>query len=741
MVNKLIPRRAVHTLIALLTVFSLGLILQSSSVAWQRYCLTTTGNKVDWDLCLTSLEELIPLLVALGFLGIGLGVWLASRRRLSPIFFLLISAVLPAGLFSGSPDADDFGVRVFYLLLAWLVPVTFQFHLSLCDRPLRRAEKIILGTLYILAVFWSLPLLLWMRGPAMTQDWFLFWRLMIRFSLVASLILAWMRLWREYLRRASLTTRRHIRLVLFGTLFGFAPLLFLSLLPETFGFSFLPYHLTFPSLLLAPLAYTYSLFRYRLARAELALNRTAVYYLLVIALLSLYLVATALLNRLTPTVTNGSAVTNALLTVALVLLLAPLKRGFERLINWVLYGGEIAYVAVVQHLAESLSLTLDRETLRRLLLEEWAAAMRLSQCLLFLRDEDHHLFLLGTTGLENGDHLQLPVEGVLATYLEAVDEPVPDQQVHEALRDKPLDTDEQSLLSLEGVAFWLPLVSARDLQGLLLIGAKVGVDFFTPEDEQIFATVAHQAGIAAHNVRLMEELRASRQDLAQAHQQLLVGREQERQRIAHELHDGAVQQLLGISYQLVANSVEATDQKMPALRGEILGVVSQLRGLIRELRPAGLGELGLAAALEGYVARLQREATVSVPQIMLELDQRVVLPEPVEICLFRAAQEALRNAMQHAHAKHVHIHLRNCHEHVELEVCDDGAGFRVPARLGEFASRGHFGLVSIAERAAAVGGEFAIRSEPKAGTRLLIRVPVKSMDGKHGSQDSSAARG
>lgn len=740
--NKLILRRAVHTLIALLTAVSLGLMARASAVAWQRYCPAPTGNTIAWDFCLTSLEELIPLVVALGFMGIGLGVWLASRRQLSPIYFLLMSAVLPAGLLSGWPDVNDLRVRVFYFLLAWLVPVTFQFHLSLCDRPLRPAETIILSALYALAVVWTLPILFLMPGPVMTEDWFLFLRLVIRFSLVTSLIMAWMRLWREYRRRASVTTRRHIRLVLFGTLFGFAPFLFLSLLPETFGSSFLPYASTFPWLLLAPLAYTYSLFRYRLARAELALNRAAVYYLLVVALLGLYLAATAILNAAIGVGKSGSALTNALLTVVLVLVFVPLRRGFERLINWVLYGGEINYVGVVQHLAEALSLTLDRDNFRHLLLGEWVPAMRLAQCLLFVRDDGHALQFLGATGLEGVDQLRLSAEGTLATYLEAVDEPVPDEQVREASKGRALDDDEQKLLSLEGVAFWLPLVSAHSLQGLLLVGSKVGVDFFTPEDEQIFATVAHQAGIAAHNVRLMEELRASRQDLEQAHRELLVGRERERQQLAHELHDGAVQQLLGISYQLAANPPVAAGATAPGLRREVLDVVAQLRGLIRELRPAGLGELGLATALEGYVARLNREASAGCAQITLHIsDQPGPLPEPVEICLFRVAQEALRNVTQHARARHVEIHVRHCNEHVELEVCDDGRGFQVPSRLGEFASQGHFGLVSIAERAAAVGGRFVIRSEPNAGTRLLIRVPVQSVDGEDGNQDSSSARG
>ncbi len=754
MSSKLHLRRAAHALIALLTMFSLGLIIRTGIGTSQNSCVSGTGSAAGIGYCLSSLEVFVPLFVALGFVAIGLGAWFACRARTAPVFFLLVAAVLPAGLPTGSPEPNDLEVRLFYLLLTWLAPLTFQFHLSLFDRPLRRAERILLGGLYALCILCSLPLLFWAWGPASEQDWIYPWRLMIRIGLITSLIMSWMRLWREYRWRASLATRRHIRLVMFGTFFGFAPLVFLSLIPETLGWhSFVPYELTFPWLLLAPLAYAYSLFRYRLSRAELALNRAGVYYLLVVSLLGFYLLAAAVLNDFTSTAISGSALTNALLTVGLVLLFAPLKRGAERLINWVLYGGELNYAVTVQHLAQALSLTLDRETLRRLVLEEWAPAMRLGQCLLFLRDDDGRLVSLGGLGWEGVDRFQLPAEGTLAAYLEAMDEPVPDDQVHQALSGKSFERDEQNLLSLADIAYWLPLVSARNLQGLVLVGNKIGMDFFTPEDERGLATVAYQAGVAAHNVRLMEELRTSQQELGQAHQQLLIGREQERLRLAHELHDGAVQRLLGISYEMkdtgpagrdpsAATPSTAGTDKLPILRRDVLDVVAQIRDVISELRPAGLQELGLAAALDGYVSSLRRGGGLGKLEVALDLNQDDgLLPETIAICLFRAAQEGLRNTLKHADAHRFDIHLHLKPEQVELEWCDDGRGFRVPARLREFAGTGHFGLVSMAERVASVGGQLQVHSKPNAGTQVTIRIPLSMTDTEDGKEDTHRSRG
>lgn len=270
-----------------------------------------------------------------------------------------------------------------------------------------------------------------------------------------------------------------------------------------------------------------------------------------------------------------------------------------------------------------------------------------------------------------------------------------------------------------------------------------GGDFFTAEDERILATVARQSGIAAHNVRLAEQVRAGRQELARAHQQLLVGREREQRRLAQELHDGAVQQLMGISYQIVEEGRERREGRWEIIRREVLGVATQLRRLIGELRPAGLEELGLTAALEGYVARLEREGGPEMPEIQLDLDEsETALPEAVASCLFRAAQEALRNGLKHAQAKRITVSLRltppfppdACPEPSRrvggeqrggamLSVRDDGCGFRVPARLSELARGDHFGLVGVAERVTWAGGQLTIHSQPGAGTEVMVQIP------------------
>jgi two-component system sensor histidine kinase DegS len=154
-------------------------------------------------------------------------------------------------------------------------------------------------------------------------------------------------------------------------------------------------------------------------------------------------------------------------------------------------------------------------------------------------------------------------------------------------------------------------------------------------------------------------------------------------------------------------------------------VVTQLRRLIGELRPAGLEELGLTAALEGYVAHLQREGGPDVPKIRLNLDASgPALAEPVAICLFRVAQEGLRNTLKHARAGQVTLHLRLLDGEAVLSVHDDGRGFHVPSRLSTLTEADHFGLVGMAERVNWAGGQFDVRSQPGVGTEVTARIPL-----------------
>jgi two-component system sensor histidine kinase UhpB len=167
------------------------------------------------------------------------------------------------------------------------------------------------------------------------------------------------------------------------------------------------------------------------------------------------------------------------------------------------------------------------------------------------------------------------------------------------------------------------------------------------------------------------------------------------------------------------------------VRRDLLDVVSQLRGMIAELRPAGLEELGLHVALEGYVEQLRRMNHLPVsqtPEVRFQIDEALAfLSEPLSICVFRVAQEALRNAFQHAQATQITVQVSDIEGHLHLVVQDDGCGFQVPGRLSEFTQGNHYGLVGMWERIRAAGGELSIQSAPGQGARLTAVFPVEEV--------------
>jgi PAS domain S-box-containing protein len=228
--------------------------------------------------------------------------------------------------------------------------------------------------------------------------------------------------------------------------------------------------------------------------------------------------------------------------------------------------------------------------------------------------------------------------------------------------------------------------------------------------------------------RLQTELTAVNRLLAES-------REQAQQHLARELHDGALQLLIGISYQLGRRLTVQQDDELRAVRQSVLEVVGQLRALLGELRPAGLEELGLTAALEGYAARLQREAGPQAPEIVIDLDPTGTdMPLPVARCLFRVAQEGLRNALHHARPQRIDLQLRLSAADATLTIRDDGCGFAVPSSLTALTQSNHFGLVGMAERVALAGGQLSIRSQIGRGTAVLVHLPLApaTLPGGHG---------
>jgi signal transduction histidine kinase len=209
------------------------------------------------------------------------------------------------------------------------------------------------------------------------------------------------------------------------------------------------------------------------------------------------------------------------------------------------------------------------------------------------------------------------------------------------------------------------------------------------------------------------------------------GQEAERARLAQELHDGPVQDLIALGQQaemarrLVGRGeIERAQALLEETRQAEMGTVDELRRIIGALRPVYLEDLGFLPALE-MLARQTMERTSAHVKLEKEGDMRRFAPE-VELAAYRIAQEALNNAVQHAHAQNIVVHVSCDSEGLALSVADDGAGFTLPPRPDVLTRADHFGLVGMQERATRLGGTLQIDAAPGTGTRIIVRLPDRA---------------
>lgn len=199
--------------------------------------------------------------------------------------------------------------------------------------------------------------------------------------------------------------------------------------------------------------------------------------------------------------------------------------------------------------------------------------------------------------------------------------------------------------------------------------------------------------------------------------------EEERLRLARELHDDTIQSVIALKQrvQLAEKSVKDKAGKASLQKLENLAedTVQDLRRIIRALRPIYLDDLGLMTALE-MLAREVRSPRV----IFHSTGQERRLDRNIELVLYRIAQEALNNVVRHARATHASMVIHFEDHEIRLEVQDDGQGFDMPETPTDFALGGHFGLLGMKERSELIGGSLLVQSQPGAGTRVLITLPV-----------------
>jgi two-component system sensor histidine kinase UhpB len=283
----------------------------------------------------------------------------------------------------------------------------------------------------------------------------------------------------------------------------------------------------------------------------------------------------------------------------------------------------------------------------------------------------------------------------------------------------------------------LPLVFKDDLLGVILAG--LAADGPSP-DLALADALASQAAAALGNAGLFETVRQKEVELRKLSHLRAQAQEESLRAMSRELHDGFGQVLTVISMDL-GMLERARDLDAPALRARLRDVRDQISRLMQDvrtmsqvLRPPML-DFGLVPTLHWFVEKFTESSEIEVR--LRTPPEETRLPPPIELLLYRVAQEALTNVAKHASARHVDVELALQDARVTLSVADDGVGFEVD-RFRRTPSLAGVGLLGMRERVAYYHGELDIRSRPNAGVRIRVAVPLDAVGSEDGGPSEAA---
>ncbi|HXF36246.1 MAG TPA: sensor histidine kinase [Actinomycetota bacterium] len=415
------------------------------------------------------------------------------------------------------------------------------------------------------------------------------------------------------------------------------------------------------SLLALPIAMGFAILRYRLYDIDLVIRKTVVYGALAAFITLVYVGVVAGIGALIGS--RGNVLLSGLAAAVVAVAFQPVRHRAQRLANRLVYGRRATPYEVLAEfsarLAGSYSLDDVLPRMARVLAEGTGAA----RATIWLRSAQGHR--------------------AAATWPAGT---------HPA----PLD----------------PGFEVRH-QGEVLGAISVATppdEPLTPVQEQLIRDVAGQAGLVLRNVRLIEDLRASRQ-------RLVAAQDEERRRLERNIHDGAQQQLVALTVQLrlleqrIERDPEGAREAAAQLRGAAAEALEDLRDLARGIYPPLLADKGLPAAIEAQA----RKAPVPV---RLQADGVGRYPREAEAAVYFCVLEALQNAAKHAGGSEVRVRLWASEGELAFAVEDDGPGFD-PSTTPRGA-----GLQNMADRIEALGGSLEVRSLPGAGTTVAGRLPT-----------------
>ena len=376
---------------------------------------------------------------------------------------------------------------------------------------------------------------------------------------------------------------------------------------------------------------------------------------------------------------------------------------YSRLFSWLdrlIFKDSYDYRVSLQRLSGDLSLAGDLATLAESLPETVRRLMNLRFVALVVYEGT----IIRVQGIAGSSDPGLP-----SALIEAVD---PSQR---DLRFVAMTDDDHP-------ALLMPLCLHEVVVGCLCLGPKRSGEPFRAVDRDLLTTLSGHLAALVRNAQLADDLRLQVRALAALNDRLELAHEEERARLAADLHDEPLQTALYLDRQLHSLNGGHSGDNAPSSLSRALA--DQLRAICSGMRPAALDDLGLYAALDMLVVDRRRRGGIPIAlDADTELTPGAIAPA-IELMLYRAAQEALTNALRHAGSRSIRVSLSVCRDWVQLEVMDDGTGFAVPDRLDRLALDGHLGLAGLHQRVERAGGRLIVTSAPGRGTVVRVEAPM-----------------
>nr|WP_239094039.1 histidine kinase [Bacillus sp. B15-48] len=275
-----------------------------------------------------------------------------------------------------------------------------------------------------------------------------------------------------------------------------------------------------------------------------------------------------------------------------------------------------------------------------------------------------------------------------------------------------------------------PLFIKEDYCGKVQICNSKTLDPYTVK---ILKSISNQLSVTFENIQLWEEVKNKEKIRQKLLEKIMSVQEEERKRIARELHDetshSLSSMLLGLKVLQEASTDEAREEQIRKLRKLTQATIEEVHDLAWQLRPSILDKFGLKVAIERYLEEFRNKYPVELDLIINGIDTIRLRPE-IETAIFRIVQESLTNILKYANASSVSVIIVKNQHLISVMVEDDGVGFLVDEVLNKEPSKYNLGLRGMQERISLLGGTFNIEAAPHEGTSIMVKIPLNEVGGE-----------